>query len=140
MYRMGKRRGKNVRAYREANSNDIYQLQARQLDQLDTNYFGLKNDHRHAEAVTAAEGRNLIEQTVAYDATAAAAFLNLMDRRDDAIRCNDRFAYHHADEAANLLRSVHPQLPCDAPLRSPEPDARARRHDPANHDLSDLPF
>ena len=82
----------------------------RQIDQLDTNYFGLTNDHRQVEAGRMAEGRNLIEQTVAYDATAACTFLNLLDRRDDAIRCNDRFAYHHVDEATNLLRSIHPQL------------------------------
>ena len=69
-----------------------------QIDQLDTNYFGLTNDHRHIEAERMAEGRNLIEQTVAYDATAACTFLNLLDRRDDAIRCNDQFAYHHVDE------------------------------------------
>ena len=111
-----------------------------QLDQLDTNYFGLKNDHRHAEAVTAAEGRNLIEQTVGYDATAAATFLDLMDRRGDAIRYNDRFAYDHADEAANLLRSIHPQLPCDAPAQAPETDASERRHEPTTLDPDDLPF
>ena len=80
---------------------------------LDTNYFGLINDYRHIEAGRAAEGKNLIEQTVAYNATVACTFLDLLDRRDDSIRCNNRFAYHHVDEAANLLRSIYPQLPAD---------------------------
>ena len=97
----------------------------RQIDQLDTNYFGLTNDHRQVEAGRMAEGRNLIEQTVAYD----------------AIRCNDRFAYHHVDEATNLLRSIHPQLPDDEPYPYGEPDNDSRYDDePGTHDLSSLPF
>ena len=112
-----------------------------QIDQLDTNYFGLTNDHRHVEAERMAEGRNLIEQTVAYDATAACTFLNLLDRRDDAIRCNDQFAYHHVDEATNLLRSIHPQLPADEPYPYGKPDNDGRHDDePRTQDLSPLPF
>ena len=52
-----------------------------QIDQLDTNYFGLINDHRHIEAGRSAEGKNLIEQTVAYNATVACTFLDLLEGR-----------------------------------------------------------
>ena len=44
----------------------------------------LRPHQRRAEAERVAEGRNLIEQTVAYDATVACTFLNLLDRRDVA--------------------------------------------------------
>ena len=112
-----------------------------QIDQLDNNYFGLTNDHRHIEAGRMAEGSNLIEQTVAYDATVACTFLNLLDRRDDAIRWNDQFAYHHVDEATNLLRSIHPQLPADEPYPYGKPDNDGRHDDePGTQDLSPLPF
>ena len=103
-------------------TNDEKWALLHQIDQLDTNYFGLINDHRHIEASRSAEGKNLIEQTVAYNATVACTFLDLLDRRDDSIRCNNQFAYHHVDEAANLLRSIYPQLPADH-LRCPEPSA-----------------
>ena len=111
-----------------AYTNDEKWALLHQIDQLDTNYFGLINDHRHIEASRSAEGKNLIEQTVAYNAAVACTFLDLLDRRDDSIRCNNQFAYHHVDEAANLLRSIYPQLPADhAPvsdhLRCPEPSA-----------------
>ena len=111
-----------------AYTNDEKWALLHQIDQLDTNYFGLINDHRHIEAGRAAEGKNLIEQTVAYNATVACTFLDLLDRRDDSIRCNNQFAYHHVDEAANLLRSIYPQLPADhdpgsEDHRCPEPDA-----------------
>ena len=105
------------------------------MDQLDTNYFGLTNDQRHVEAGRMAEGRNLIEQTVSYDATAACTFLDLLNRRDDAIRFNDSYTYHHAGEAANLLRSIHPQLPADELHQLPEP-----YHHAQTHDADDLPF
>ena len=77
----------------------------------------------------------LAQQPDPYDATAACTFLDLLNRRDDAIRFNDSYAYHHADEAANLLRSIHPQLPADELHPLPEPD----HHAPA-HDADDLPF
>ena len=138
-------------------TNDEKWALLHQIDQLDTNYFGLINEHRHIEASRAAEGNNLIEQTVAYNTTVACTFLNLLDRRDDSIRCNNQFAYHHVDEAANLLRSIYPQLPADhVPvsdhLRCPEPSARPparptpvlipRRHDqplPARHAVLQSP-
>ena len=110
-------------------TNDEKWALLHQIDQLDTNYFGLINDHRHIEASRAAEGKDLIEQTVAYNATVACTFLDLLDRRDDSIRCNNQFAYRHVDEAANLLRSIYPQLPagptsrCPDHLRCPEPSA-----------------
>ena len=119
----------NIMAY----TNDEKWALLDQIDQLDTNYFGLINDHRHIEAGQAAEGKNLIEQTVAYNATVACTFLDLLDRRDESIRCNDQFAYHHVDEAANLLRSIYPQLPAD---HVPVPDDH-RCHEP---DAGPLPF
>ena len=74
-------------------------------------------------------------------ATRTGTFLDLLDRRDDSIRSNNPFAYHHADEAANLLRSIHPQLPHDEQYQPAEPDDNDRHEDaPGTQDLSLLQF
>ena len=40
-----------------AYTNDEKWALLHQIDQLDTNYFGLINDHRHIEAGRSAEGK-----------------------------------------------------------------------------------
>ncbi len=81
------------------------------LDQLDANYFGLRNEFRHYEAVITHEARNLIEQSINVPASIVCTFLDLIAKRDDSVKNQDAYGYGYADECLSLLRSIYPFLP-----------------------------